>query len=78
MEAGKLADERDIFIAMKSGHTTLRIINYLLLIVEILSLVLYGMTKIQTLMIVGATLCSVTVAILLVIILVNIYYEKHL
>ena len=70
------ADERALFIATKSGHMTLRILNGLLFAGAMLALLGYGFTKDALLMAVALTLCTVVVVMFAVLLAVNCYYEK--
>ena len=75
-EMGVKADERALFIATKSGHMTLRILNGLLFAGAMLALLGYGFTKDALLMAVALTLCTVVVVMFAVLLAVNCYYEK--
>ena len=70
------ADERALFIATQSGHTTLRILSGLLFAGAMLALVGYGFTKDALWMAVALTLCAVIIVTFLVLLAVNCYYEK--
>ena len=70
------ADERTLFIATKSGHMTLRILNGMLFAGAMLALLGYGFTKDALWMAVALTLCGVVVAMFLVLLAVNCWYEK--
>ena len=69
-------DERALFIATKSGHTALRILNGLLFAGAMLALLGYGFTKDGLWMAVALTLCGVVIAMFLVLLAVNCWYEK--
>ena len=75
-EIGGKVDERALFIATQSGHTTLRVLNGLLFAGAMLALLGYGFTKDALWMAVALTLCGVVVAMFLVLLAVNCYYEK--
>ena len=75
-EMGVKTDERALFIATQSGHTTLRIVNGLLFAGAMLALLGYGFTKDALWMAVALTLCGVVVAMFLVLLAANCYYEK--
>ena len=75
-EIGGKVDERALFIATQSGHTTLRILNGLLFAGAMLALLGYGFTKDALWMAVALTLCGVVVAMFLVLLAANCYYEK--
>ena len=75
-EIGIKADERALFIATKSGHMALRILNGLLFAGAILALLGYGFTRETLWMTVALTLCAVVIVMFLVLLAVNCYYEK--
>ena len=75
-EMGVKVDERALFIAAKSGHTALRILNGLLFAGAMLALLGYGFTKDGLWMTVALTLCGVVIAMFLVLLAVNCWYEK--
>ena len=75
-EIGGKVDERALFIATQSGHTTLRVLNGLLFARAMLALLGYGFTKDALWMAVALTLCGVVVAMFLVLLVANCYYEK--
>ena len=75
-EIGIKADERALFIATKSGHMALRILNGLLFAGAMLALLGYGFTKDGLWMAVALTLCGVVIAMFLVLLAVNCWYEK--
>lgn len=75
--ASRNMDERDVLLTMKTDKTTLRILNYILLIGSLVSIVLYSLYPSViyiTLMITFTAIMFIQLAILL---FVNIYYEKH-
>ena len=71
------ADERDVYLAMKSGHTALRALTYLLWGGCLGALVLYGGLKLPVLLHVGITLCAVQVLLLCVTLGANLYWERR-
>ena len=75
-EMGVKVDERALFIATQSGYTTLRVLNGLLFAGAMLALLGYGFTKDALWMAVALTLCGVVVAMFLVLLAANCYYEK--
>ena len=75
-EMGVKVDERALFIATRSGHLTLKIMNGLLFAGAMLALVGYGFTKDALWMAVALTLCAVIIVTFLVLLAVNCYYEK--
>lgn len=76
-QASEYADERDRYIAQHSSHTTLLISNYLLFGGCFLGLFLYGIFKNTVFLTVAVTLCSVLIVMLIVLICVNIWFEKR-
>lgn len=70
-------DERDLFIAMKSGQKIVQLMNLLLYAGSIITIVLYGITKKMMFMIAGTTLVSVVVVMFVIFFVINNYYEKH-
>lgn len=76
-EIGGVADERDKFIAMKSGHLTLKILNYVLSTACFISIVLYGAFKNTIFLSSAILLCSIIVLMFIIMLAVNIYYEKN-
>lgn len=62
---------------IKSGHATVRIMNYLLLGGCWIALVLYGFTKSALALSVAATLCGVLIAMFIIMLGVNLYYERR-
>ena len=75
-EIGVKVDERALFIATQSGHATLRVLSGLLFAGAMLALLGYGFTKDALWMAVALTLCGVVVAMFLVLLAANCYYEK--
>lgn len=74
--SGRL-DERDQYITMKSGKMTLQILNYLLCAACFISTVLYGIFRLPFFIVVAATLCAVLIALFIIMLVVNMHYEKH-
>ncbi|WP_143320171.1 hypothetical protein [Clostridium sp. HBUAS56010] len=73
---GKM-DERDKYITMKSGKMSIQILNYLICAVCLLSIILYGLLHLSIFITVSATLSGVLIALFIITLCVNIYYEKH-
>lgn len=71
------ADERDDYIAMKSCQTTLKILNFIALLSVYSSLLLYVCTNMRVFILISITFAFVIIAILVIFICVNRYYEKH-
>lgn len=76
-EIAAQADERDIYLAMKSGHMALRILTYTLWGGCLGSLVLYGGLKLPVLLHVAVTLCAVQVLLFFITLGTNLYWEKR-
>lgn len=75
-ELGAKVDERALFIATRSGYLTVRILNGLLVADAMLALLGYGVTRDALWMAVALTLCAVVVALFLILLAANCYYEK--
>lgn len=71
------ADERDIYLAMKSGHTALRVLAYALWGGCLASLVLYGGLRLPVLLHIAVTLCAVQILLFLITLGANLYWEKR-
>lgn len=69
-------DERALFIATKSGHRTIQIMNALSFTAAMLAFLAYGFTRWAVWMTVGVTLCGVLVMMFVVLLAVNCYYER--
>ena len=76
-EIAAQADERDISLAMKSGHTALRILTYTLWGGCLGCLVLYGGLKLPVLLHAAITLCAVQVLLFFITLGANLYWEKR-
>lgn len=70
------ADERDVFIAMETSRTTIQVLNVLLLAACVAGTVVYALLRSPVCLAVLITLCIVSVTLFVVILCVNIYYEK--
>lgn len=71
------ADERDIYLAMKSSRTAMSIFNKVLLLVSIVSFWVYARLDVEFLLPIAVTLCGVELFLFLLLLCVNIYYEKR-
>ena len=71
------ADERDIYLAMKSSRTALGIFNKVLLLVSIVSFWVYSRFDVEFLLPMAVTLCGVELFLFLLLLGVNVYYEKQ-
>ena len=76
-EIAAQADERDIYLTMKSGHTALRILTCTLWGGCLGSLVLYGGLKLPVLLHAAITLCAVQVLLFFITLGTNLYWEKR-
>lgn len=76
-EIAAQADERDIYLSMKSGHMALRILTYTLWGGCLGSLVLYGGLKLPVLLHAAITLCAVQVLLFFITLGANLYWEKR-
>ena len=75
--AAALADERDHYLAAKSSQCALRIFSCLLLAACFALLFSYGLWKRPELLGALAALCAAAVALFVLLLCVNIYYEKR-
>lgn len=71
------ADERDLYLTMRTSHVLLKITNYVLCTFTFLFLIAYSAWKASSLLIISMTLCAVTVFIFIAFLCINIYYEKN-
>lgn len=71
------ADERDIYLAMKSSRTAMSIFNKVLLLVSIVSFWVYSRFDVEFLLPMAVTLCGVELFLFLLLLCVNVYYEKR-
>ena len=69
---GGQGDERDIFLAMKSSRTTMRIFNKALFLASVLSLWGYTRFDLAFLLPVGVTLCVAVLFLFLLLLCVNL------
>ena len=75
--AAALADERDHYLAAKSSQRALRIFSCLLLAACFALLFSYGLWKRPELLGALAALCAAAVVLFVLLLGVNIYYEKR-
>ncbi|MGB9780307.1 hypothetical protein SAMN02745195_02434 [Thermoanaerobacter uzonensis DSM 18761] len=73
----KNADERDLYIAMKSAQGTLKFINNICWVFGVLFLVLYGITSNFLFMVMGLTLFALIVVMFITLLISQNYYEKN-
>ena len=71
------ADERDLYLTMRTGHVLLKITNYVLCTFTFLFLIAYSAWKASSFLIISMTLCAVTVFIFIAFLCINIYFEKN-
>ena len=76
-QSERVTDERDKYITMKSSIKALLITNYLISAACFINMFLFAILKWEQLLTVAITLCVVLFLMLFVIIVCNIYYEKH-
>lgn len=72
-----MEDERDVYLAMKSSRTAMSIFNKALFVASVLCFWLYARFRIEFLLPVAATLCVAVLVLFLLLLCVNIYYEKR-
>lgn len=75
--AAALADERDHYLAAKSSQRALRIFSCLLLAACFALLFSYGLWKRPELLGALAALCAAAAVLFVLLLCVNIYYEKR-
>lgn len=71
------ADERDLYLTMRTSHVLLKITNYVLCTFTFLFLIAYSAWKASSFLIISMTLCAVTVFIFIAFLCINIYFEKN-
>lgn len=71
------ADERDVYIAMKSSRTAMNIFNKALFIASVLCFWIYARCDVAWLLPVAATLCVAVLVLFVLLLCVNLYYEKR-
>lgn len=71
------ADERDLYVTMRTSHVLLKITNYVLCTFTFLFLIAYSTWKASSFLIISMTLCAVTVFIFIAFLCINIYFEKN-
>ncbi|MGI6255557.1 MAG: DUF2178 domain-containing protein [Acutalibacter sp.] len=72
-----MADERDRYLAMKSSRTAMSIFNKTLLLGSVVCFWVYARCKVEFLLPVAVTLCGVELLLFLLLLCVNLYYEKQ-
>lgn len=76
-QTAKAIDERDKYIIMKSSRKALQITNYLISATCFINIFLYAVLMKKIFLTVSITLCAVLVSMFIIMLLTNIYYEKH-
>ncbi|MBE3591706.1 MAG: hypothetical protein IMW84_02135 [Thermoanaerobacter sp.] len=71
------ADERDLYIVMKSTQSTLKFMNNICLVFGVFFLMLYSITNNLLFMIVGLTLFALIVIMFITLLITQSYYEKN-
>lgn len=71
------ADERDVYLAMKSSRTAMGIFNKVLFLASVLSLWGFAKFDLAFLLPVGVTLSGAVLFLFLLLLCVNLYYEKR-
>lgn len=70
-------DERDVYLAIKSSCTAMGIFNKTLFIVSVLRFWLYARCKMEFLLPVAVTLSETVLFLFVLLLCVNLYYEKR-
>lgn len=76
-ELAGCADERDRYLAMRTSHRALQLLNHILCGACFVSLVLYGALRLSGCLVVAATLCGVLVLLFLLTLCVNVWEERR-
>ena len=76
-EAAASADERDVYLAMKSCQAVLRVFNLLLYAGCALAVFVYAVGKRPEALAVAVTLCGAAVVLLILSLAASRYYEKR-
>lgn len=76
-EAAASADERDVYLAMKSCQAVLRVFNLLLYAGCVLAVFVYAVGKRPEALAVAVTLCGAAVMLLILSLAASRYYEKR-
>ena len=71
------ADERDVYLAMLASRRTMSIFNKTLSISSVVAFWVYARFDVSWLLPVAATLCGVELFLFLLLLFVNLYYEKR-
>lgn len=71
------ADERDVYLAMKSSRTAMMIFNKSLFLASVLAFWVYARFGVAFLLPVAVTLAAAVLFLFLLLLGVNLYYEKR-
>ena len=71
------ADERDVYLAMLASRRAMSIFNKTLSISSVVAFWVYARFDVSWLLPVAATLCGVELFLFLLLLFVNLYYEKR-
>ena len=71
------ADERDVYLAMKASRTAMSVFNKCLFIASALCFWMYSVYHLEFLLPVAVTLCVAVLFLFLLLLCVNLYYEKR-
>ena len=74
---GGQADERDVYLAMKSSRAAMRIFNKSLFLASVLAFWVYARFGVAFLLPVAVTLSGAVLFLFLLLLGVNLYYEKR-
>lgn len=76
-ELAEKADERDLYLVMRTSHLAIKAMTYILCAFEFVFLILYGINKYQAFIIIAGTLCVILILMFIVYLGINIYLEKY-
>ena len=71
------ADERDLYLAMKASRTAMSVFNKCLFIASALCFWMYSVYHLEFLLPVAVTLSGAVLFLFLLLLCVNLYYEKR-
>ena len=71
------ADERDLYLAMKASRTSMSVFNKCLFIASALCFWMYSVYHLEFLLPVAVTLAGAVLFLFLLLLCVNLYYEKR-
>lgn len=70
------ADERDLYLTMKTSHILVKVMNYTLCAFTFLFIIAYSAWKNQSLLVIAITLCVIEIFLFIAYLLINIFLEK--